>query len=157
MRKLKIQGEASKYILEYRYDAAKAVFEKILQLSPNDVEIMALNANIYSMEGKFIEAENRLNQVLILNPNYPLALYFLGYVYNAKGEYEKAIHMYETALKFFSENEKMEIADTYQNLGCSLLGINRRTEALEAWRKCLKYNPKQKDVKENIKKLTEVL
>jgi len=148
---------ASKYVLDHRYKAARDVFEKLLQLSPNDVEIMTLHANIYCVEGKFIEAENRLNQVLILNPNYPLALYFLGYVYNAKGEYEKAINMYETALKYFSENEKMEIANTYQNLGCSLLGVNRRTEALEAWKTCLKYNPKQKNVKGNIKKLTKIL
>lgn len=145
---------ASKYVLENRYEAAKDVFEKLLQLSPNDVEIMALHANIYSVEGKFIEAENKLNRVLILEPNYPLALYFLGFVYNAKGEYEKAINMYKMALKYFSEHEKMEIADAYHNLGCSLWEVKRREEAIEAWKTCLKYNPKQKDVKENLKKLT---
>jgi tetratricopeptide (TPR) repeat protein len=145
---------ASKYVLEHRYDAAKDVFEKLLQLSPNDVEIMALHANIYCLEGRLIEAENKLNQVLLLNPNYPLALYFLGFVHNAKGEYEKAINMYETALKFFSEHEKMEIADAYQNLGCSLWEVKRREEAIEAWKTCLKYNPKQKHVKENLKQFT---
>lgn len=145
---------ASKYVLEHQYDAAKNVFEKLLQLSPNDVEIMALHANIYCVEGKYIEAENKLNQVLILNPNYPLALYFLGFVYNAKGEYEKAINMHETALKYFSEHEKMEIADTYQNLGCSLWKVNRREEAIEAWKTCLKYNPEQKYVKENLRQFT---
>lgn len=142
---------ASKYVLENRYDTAKNVFEKLLQLSPNDVEIMALHANIYCVEGKLIEAENKLNQVLILDPNYPLALYFLGFVYNAKGEYEKAINMYETALKYFSEHEKMEIADAYHNLGCSLWEVKRREEAVEAWKTCLKYNPNQKYVKENLR------
>jgi len=142
---------ASKHVLERRYDAAKDVFEELLQISLNDVEIMALHANIYILEGKFIEAENRLNQVLLLDPNYPLALYFLGFVHNSKGEYEKAINMYETALKYFSEHEKMEIADTYQNLGCSLWEVNRREEAIEAWKTCLKYNPGQKHVKENLR------
>ena len=145
---------ASKHVLEHRYDAAKNVFEKLLQLSPNDVEIMALHANIYCVEGKFIEAENKLNQVLILDPDYPLALYFLGFVYNAKGEYEKAINMYETALKYFSEHEKMEIADAYHNLGCSLWEVKRRKEAIEAWKTCLKYNPEQKHVKENLKQFS---
>ncbi len=51
-----------------------------------------------------------------MNPDYPLALYFLGVVYHDKGEYEKAIHMYETALKHFSEKDKKDIADVYQNL-----------------------------------------
>ena len=126
---------ASKYVLEHRYEAAKDMFEKLLQLSPNDVEIMALHANIYILEGKFIEAENRLNQVLLLDPNYPLALYFLGFVHNSKGEYEKAINMYETALKYFSEHEKMEIADAYQNLGCSLWEVKRRKELLRPGRR----------------------
>ncbi len=125
-----------------------------MQLSPNDVEIMALYAYVYCVEGKLIEAENRLNNVLIINPNYPLVLYFLGYVYNAKGDYENAINMYETALKFFSENEKMEKADAYQNLGCSLWEVNRREEAIEAWKTSLKYNPKQKNVKKTLKQFT---
>jgi Tfp pilus assembly protein PilF len=56
---------ASKYVLEHRYDAAKDMFEKLLQLSPNDVETMALYANVFYIEGKLIEAENRLNQILI--------------------------------------------------------------------------------------------
>ncbi len=145
---------ASRYILEHRYKSAKEVFEKLLQLSPDDVEIMALYANVFIIEGKLIEAENRLNQVLLLNPNHPLALYFLGYVYNAKGEYEKAINMYEMALKYFSEDEKMEISDTYLGLGCSLMGVNKREEAIEAWKTSLKYNPKQKTAKENLKRVT---
>ncbi len=145
---------ASKMVLEHRYGAAKDVFAKVLELCPNDIEVMTLHANIYLVEGKLLEAENRLNQVLALNPNYPLALYFLGVVHNEKGEYEKAIHMYKTALKYFSEDKKMEIADTYQNMGCSLWEANRRVEALEAWKTSLTYNPKQKYVKENLKKFT---
>ena len=101
-----------------------------------------------------LEAENRLNKVLALNPNYPLGLYFLGVVYHDKGEYEKAINMYETALKYFSEKDKKDIADVYQNLGCSLWEVRRREDALEAWKTCLKYNPKQKYARENLKDFT---
>ncbi len=147
-------GFASKLVIEHKYDAAKDVFTKLLEVSPNDVEIMALHANIYFVEGKLIEAENRLNHVLTLDPNYPLALYFLGAVYHEKGEYEKAIHMYETALKYFSEKEKKEIADVYQNMGCSLWEVKRREEAIEAWKTCLKYNPKQRYARENLKDFT---
>jgi hypothetical protein len=39
--------------------------------------------------------------------------------------------MYETALKNFSEKDKKDIADTYQNMGCSLWELKRREEALE--------------------------
>jgi tetratricopeptide (TPR) repeat protein len=141
-------------VLEHKYDQAKDVFLKLLDLRPDDVEVMTLHANIYSFEGKLLEAENRLNQVLILNPDYPLALYFLGVVYHEKGEDERAINMYQTALKHFSEDKKEDIADVYQNLGCSLWGVGKREEALEAWQTCLKYNPNQKYARENIKEFT---
>ncbi len=147
-------GLASKLVIEHKYDLAKDVFTKLLNLRPYDVEVMALHANIYLVEGRLIEAENRLNQVIALNPNYPMALYFLGVVYHEKGEYEKAIHMYETALKYFSEYNKEEIADVYQNLGCSLWEIKRREQAIEAWKTCLKYNPRQRYAKENIEECT---
>lgn len=145
---------ASKMVLEHRYNAAKDILAKVLELCPNDVEVMALQANVFINEGKLLEAENRLNQILALNPNYPLALYFLGVIYNEKGEYEKAIHMYETALKYFSEDEPMEIADTYVNMGCSLWEVGEWGEAIEAWKTCLKYNPEQENARKNIKKFT---
>ena len=147
-------GLAAKLVLEHKYDQAKDVFLRLLDLRPDDVEAMTLHANIYSFEGKLLEAENRLNQVLILNPDYPLALYFLGVVYHEKGEEERAIHMYKTALKHFSGEKKDDIADVYQNLGCSLWEVGAREEALEAWQTCLKYNPEQKYAKENLKDFT---
>jgi len=147
-------GLASKLVIENKLDQAKDIFTKLLNLRPDDVEVMTLHANIYFFEGKLLEAENRLNQVLTLNPDYPLALYFLGVIYHEKGEYERAIQMYETALKNFSEDKKYDIADVYQNLGCSLWGVGKREEALEAWQTCLKYNPKQKSAKKNLKDFT---
>jgi len=147
-------GLAAKLVLEHKYDQAKDVFTKLLNLRPDDVEIMTLHANIYSFEGKLLEAENRLNQVLTLNPDYPLALYFLGVVYHEKGDDERAIQMYETALKHFSADKKEDIADVYQNLGCSLWEVGAREEALGAWQTCLKYNPKQKYAQENLKDFT---
>ena len=147
-------GLAAKLVLEHKYDLAKDIFTKLLNLRPDDVEVMSLLANIFIVEGKLLEAENKLNNVLAFNPNYPLALYFLGVVYHDKGEYEKAIHMYETALKHFSEKDKKDIADVYQNLGCSLWENKRREEALEAWKTCLKYNPRQRYARDNLKDFT---
>ncbi|HWQ96364.1 MAG TPA: tetratricopeptide repeat protein [Candidatus Methylomirabilis sp.] len=145
---------ASNLVLEHNYDLAKEIFGKLLEISPEDVEVMTLHANIFFLEGKLLEAERGFDQVLALNPNYPLALYLLGAVYHEKGEYEKAIHMYEMALKYFPQKDKKDIADVYQNMGCSLWEVGKREEALEAWKTCLKYNPKQKYAKENLKDFT---
>ncbi len=123
---------ASSLVLEHKYDMAKDVFTKLMDISPEDVEVMTLHANIYLTEGKLLDAEKRLDQVLALNSNYPMALYFLGVVNHEKGDYEKAIHLYETALTYFPEKDRRDIVDVYQNMGCSLWEVRRREEALEA-------------------------
>jgi len=48
---------------------------------------------------------------IILKQDYPLALYFLGVIYHGKGEHQRAIQIYETALKHFSDDKKEDIAD----------------------------------------------
>ncbi len=40
------------------------------------------------------------------------------------------------------------------NMRCSLWEVGGWEEALEAWKTCLKYNPKQKSAKENLKNFT---
>jgi predicted Zn-dependent protease len=54
-------GLAAKLVIENKLDQAKDVFTKLLNLRPDDVEVMTLHANIYFFEGKLLEAENRLN------------------------------------------------------------------------------------------------
>ncbi len=145
---------AADLVLKKRYNEAKRILAKVLKLNPNDVEIMSLLAKVYITEGNRKKAQEWLNKVLLIDPNYPQALYYMGVVYHEKGEFEKAIEMYEKAIEHFSEDEKEDIADAYQNLGCSLWEARRREEALEAWRTCLKYNPKQKYAKKNLKEFT---
>ncbi len=101
-------GLASKLVIEHKFGMAKDVFEKLLKLTQHDIEVMTLYANLFFLEGKHLEAENRLNRVLALNPDYPLALYFLGAVCHDKREFEKAINMYQTALKHFPEKNKKD-------------------------------------------------
>jgi tetratricopeptide (TPR) repeat protein len=145
---------AADLVLKKRYNEAKRVLAKVLKLSPNDVEIMSLLAKVYITEGNLKKAQEWLNKVLLIDPNYPQALYHMGVVYHEKEEFERAIEMYEKAIEHFSEDEMGDIADAYQNLGCSLWGARRREEALEAWKTCLKYNPKQKYAKKNLKGFT---
>jgi tetratricopeptide (TPR) repeat protein len=145
---------ASKKVLKKDYEEAKRFFTKVLEISPNDSQVLCLLANVFILEGNFKKAEEWLNKALLTNPDYPWASYHMGVVYHELGECEKSIEMYEKALEHFSNGEKDEIADTYQNLGCSLWAVCRREEALEAWKTCLKYNPKQKYARENLKDYT---
>ncbi|MFZ3059084.1 MAG: tetratricopeptide repeat protein [Candidatus Methanoperedens sp.] len=144
-------GLGAKLVLEKNYQDAEEVFGKILEFFPYDVEVMTLLANLYFIEGDLNKSEEWLEKVFIIDPNYPQALYEMGTVYHERDEWEKAISMFEKAIEIFPKDAKKEIADVYQNLGCSLWEIRRRTEAIEAWKTCLKYNPRQKYAKQNLK------
>ncbi len=147
-------GLAADLVLKNKFKEARQVLTKLLELSPNDVEVMSLLGNVYGIEGNLTKAEEWLGKALLLNPNYPRALYYMGEVYHEKEEFEKAIEIFEKAIGNFSEDKKKDIADVYQNLGCSLWEARRREEALEAWKTSLEYNPKQKYAKKNLKEFT---
>jgi tetratricopeptide (TPR) repeat protein len=142
---------ASKKVFEEDYEEAKRLFAKVLEFSPNDAHVLCLLANVFILEEDFITAEEWLDKALRTNPNYPWVSYHMGVVYHELGEFEKSIEMYEKALDLFSKNDKDEIADTYQNLGCSLWEVKRREDAIEAWKTCLKFNPRQRYALENLK------
>ncbi len=145
---------AARKVFEKDYEEAKRVFARVLEISPNDAHVLCLLANVFILEGNFKKAKEWLNKALLTNPDYPWASYHMGVVYHELGEFEKSIKMYENALEHFSKNDKDEIADTYQNMGCSLWEIKRREEAIEAWKTCLKYNPRQRYARENLKDFT---
>lgn len=147
-------GLAADLVLKNRFNEARRVLAKLLELRPDDAEVMSLLGNVYGIEGNLTKAEEWLEKALLLNPNYPRALYYMGEVYHEKEEYEKAIEMFEKAIEHFSEDKKEDIADAYQNLGCSLWEVRRREDALEAWRTSLKFNPKQKYAKRNLREFT---
>ncbi len=153
MRALGIELAATK-VFEKDYEEAKRLFARVLEISPNDAHVLCLLANVFILEGNFKKAKEWLNKALLTNPDYPWASYHMGVVYHELGEFEKSIELYEKALGLFYKGDKDEIADTYQNLGCSLWAVCRREEALEAWKTCLKYNPKQKYARENLKDYT---
>jgi tetratricopeptide (TPR) repeat protein len=142
---------AAKKVFEEEYDEAKRLFAKVLEISPNDAHVLCLLANVFILEGNFKKAEEWLDKALRTNPDYPWVSYHMGVVYHELGEFEKSIEMYEKALDLFSKNDKDEIADTYQNLGCSLWEVKRREDAIEAWKTCLKFNPRQRYALENLK------
>ena len=145
---------AARKVFEKDYEEAKRLFAKVLEISPNDAHVLCLLANVFILEGNFKKAEEWLDKALRTNPDYPWASYHMGVVYHELGDFENSIKMYEKALELFSKGDKDEIADTYQNLGCSMWEVRRREEAIEAWKTSLKFNPKQRFAKKNLKEFT---
>ena len=138
-----------------KYSEAKKVLSEILKVCINDSETMVMMVEILIAENKLTQAKKWLDNILVLYPNNPGALYNLGVFYSNKKQWKKAIKMYEKSITLYDkDSKKIEIADAYQNLGCVLWEDSRREEALEAWKTSLKYNPKQKQAKKNLKEFT---
>ncbi|HET7643391.1 MAG TPA: tetratricopeptide repeat protein, partial [Nitrososphaeraceae archaeon] len=147
---------ATKLCLEKKYNEAKKVLSEILKLCINDSETMVMMVEILIAENKLTQAKKWLDNILVLYPHNPDALYNLGVYYSNKKQWKKAIKTYEKSIDLYDKDskKKIEIADAYQNLGCVLWEDRRREEALEAWKTSLKYNPKQKQAKKNLKEFT---
>jgi tetratricopeptide (TPR) repeat protein len=145
---------AVRLCIDKKYDEAKKVLTEVLKVSSKDPEIMTMMAEIFIGENKLSEAKGWLDKIFALFPDYPQALYNLGVIYQSKRQWNKAITAYKRAIRNFPKDSKEEKADAYQNLGSALWEERRREEALEAWKTCLKYNPKQKYAKRNLKEFT---
>jgi tetratricopeptide (TPR) repeat protein len=145
---------ATKLCLEKKYSEAKKVLSEILKVCINDSEAMVMMVEILIAENKLTQAKKWLDNILVLYPNNPGALYNLGVFYGNRKQWKKAIKTYEKSITLYDKDSKIEIADAYQNLGCVLWEDSRREEALEAWKTSLKYNPKQKQAKKNLKEFT---
>ncbi len=92
--------------------------------------------------------------VISISPLQTSSLCHMGIVYFEQGKFDEAIEMNQDAIKNFPKKNKHDIAEAYQNLGCSLWEARRREEALDAWKTCLKYNPSQRYAKKNLKDFT---
>jgi tetratricopeptide (TPR) repeat protein len=145
---------AADLVTKRKYNEAKRVLAKVLKASPNDADVICLLANVHILDEKYSDAEKWLDKALLIEPENPQALYHMGVVYYEQGKFDKAIEMYQDAIKNFPKKNKHDIAEAYQNLGCSLWEVRRREEALEAWKTCLKYNPSQRYAKKNLKDFT---
>jgi tetratricopeptide (TPR) repeat protein len=156
LKNIKIDGIilAADLVTKRRYNEAKRVLGKVLKACPNDAGVMCLLANVHIMDEKYIDAEKWLDKALSIEPENPQGLYHMGVVYHEQGKFDEAIEMYQDAIKNFPKKNRNDIAEAYQNLGCSFWEARRREKALEAWKTCLKYNPSQRYAKKNLKDFT---
>lgn len=86
-----------------RYDEARTVFSKAAELDPLSVRVSTdMGFSVY-YSGDYDLAIKKLQGALQINPDYPLALIWLGRSYQAKKMYTEAIAEYTNALKHTSD------------------------------------------------------
>lgn len=170
------------YVSQEKFPAAENIYRLILSLSPADSEAHFYLANVYEQSGDRARAEEELKKTLVLKPNYPEALNYLGYLYieenknldAAEAMIKKALQMqpdngaYLDSLGwFYFKKDKIDEAlklllrasalvedpVIYDHLGDVYWKKDETASAKISWQKSLKLDPKQQKVKQKLETL----
>ncbi len=120
------------------YGRARGVLEILLGLEPSKAitaEICNYLGYLFSLDGRYSEARNALDQALRLNPNLAEAWYNLGNIAFHKKSLKEALACYERAA---TSDPKM--AAVYTQIGLTLLEIGNISSAYKPLEKALELD-----------------
>lgn len=102
----------------------------------NALDHLASGISLYNSKD-YTDAIDEFVKCIKLDPHKTEAYHFMGKSFEAKGEYNKAIHTYNTALKFEPKTET-----DYLTMGVILLeDLRLYKEAIDDFSRALEYNP----------------
>jgi tetratricopeptide (TPR) repeat protein len=161
-----------------RYEEALKVFDKAIQLSPDDAELWRQIGDILLQQERYDQALLGYQHALKLNPDHPDALYKSGVILDRFGRYEEALAHLDRGdkalpnraltlqarartlfnLKRLEESwaEAKRVyrldpdnADTCNNIGAALRLLGRHKEALKWFDKALDIKPNSLEIINN--------
>jgi len=129
-------------------DKAVAYFRQLLTLEPKNALALNYVGYTYAEKGTNLEeAEKLITQALELDATNAAYIDSLGWVYYQKKDYENALRYLERASQMIEDPIIFDhLGDTYKKLG-------KLTEARDAWKKALKIDPKNKNLKRKLKEI----
>lgn len=147
---LSILGQV--YEALHRYDDAYRLYETALKL--NSKNSLILNNYAYSLSERGIDLEKALKMAKLaveLDPKNSAYLDTMGWVYFKLGNYGKAETFVKKALSEMT-NADGSSATLEQHLGDIYEKLGNNEKALEQWKKALRIDPENKNLKEKIEK-----
>lgn len=98
-----------------RFDKAIEIFQTGLSYFPKDIDLLRELGIVYFLSGKLKEALNSLDAVISITGEEkgdPLALFYLGRIYQMGGEFSKALPLFQKVQK-----ENPQFIEVYHSLG----------------------------------------
>jgi tetratricopeptide (TPR) repeat protein len=120
------------------YGRSRGVLEILLSLGPSKAitaEICNYLGYLFSLDSRYLEARNALEQALRLNPNLAEAWYNLGNIAFHKKNFKEALACYERAA---TSDPKM--ATVYTQIGLTLLEMGNVSSAYKPLEKALELD-----------------
>jgi tetratricopeptide (TPR) repeat protein len=133
---LVLEGQA--YDAMGNFNRAISQFEAARQALPNDATVRFSLGFMYWKVRRYPEAESELEQALALDSRFEQAKFYLADARLMDGEPGKALPLLEDLTKQQPRNVRAEV-----DLGKALEGLNRPDEAVAAYQRALKIDPRQ--------------
>ena len=128
-----------------RHEEALKVFDKAVQLRPDDAELWRQLGDILVQLARFDQALLIYQHVLKLNPDHPDALYKSGALLNQFGRYAEAIAHLDLSDEMLPNH-----APTLQARARTLYNLKRLEESLAEGRRAYQLDPDNADTSNNI-------
>jgi len=130
-----------------RRDDAIKTWKKALRISPTHGQTLNSLGYLYAEEGKNLdEAEGMLKKALAAEPENGAYLDSLGWIYFKKKDYKKSEEYLKKAIGH------QEDPVIYEHLGDVYIALNKKTEALNFYKKGLERFPDNKELKNKVDK-----
>ncbi len=125
---------------------AVATLEKVLDLDPEDSEILNFYGYLLAENGWQLErAERAVQRALEDQPENGAYLDSLGWVYYQQGRYEEALEKIVDAANTLGDDPVI-----LEHLGDCLLKLNRASDAVDAYERALQVGADAKDLEERL-------
>ncbi len=123
---------ALKYHKSGQYEGALKLYQDILAVEPNNIDVLYLIGVLNYERNNYDDAMIYTLKVIKLNPSSPDAYCSLANILKAKGELDAAIEYYKKSLIFDNDN-----STTHYNLGVAYQDIGNLDSALLCYKKAI--------------------
>ncbi len=130
---------------EGKLDQAELIYQQILQVNPENDEVLNLLGLIAYQVGKYQIAINLINQAIGMDSSQSSFFNNLGLVLQKQDRLGKAIQAYRQSLEL-NPND----ADVYSNFGTALKEQGQLEEAIDSYNTAIEIQPDHKEVYYNL-------
>lgn len=138
------RGLGKLYELAGHPDLAINYYQKVIQLKPNDPQGYEDLAELYKSEKRYQDALYYYATAIKLDPNNASTQFNLAYIYYEKGDYVAAVKALQNVVALNDVYPKVHF-----NLGRIYTLLNYKRQAIDEFKKEIRYNPDLKDTYES--------
>jgi tetratricopeptide (TPR) repeat protein len=115
---VKIKEYADLLGSSHRLSEAMPLYDRLLELNPNRVDVLLIKGYLYYRDGNLEDAQTATEKILVIDPSHANAKYNVGAIAIARGDTSKAIEVWKNIVDKHPESQTARIAErSLTNLG----------------------------------------